>query len=105
VAAVDERIDTDAPEDEFAISFEPSALSVAFLCVLFVKFRKSLHRAYEESQSSQATTKNARAVHAFRQLIVRLSNHQEFTRSTSPTAPVPLVPKGLTLLPLEAAGN
>jgi len=32
VAAVDERIDTDAPKSKLAISIEPSVLSVAFLC-------------------------------------------------------------------------
>ena len=61
MAAVDERSDTDAPRNKLAISIEPSVLSVVFLCVLCVKFRKSLHRGYEESQSSRATTKNLRA--------------------------------------------
>jgi hypothetical protein len=105
VAAVDERIDTDAPKSKLAISIEPSVLSVAFLCVLCLKFRKSLHMGYEESQNSRATTKNARAVHTSRRVIVRMSNDLEFARSTSPTAPVRLVPKGLTLPPLKAGGN
>jgi hypothetical protein len=61
MAAVDERSDTDAPRNKLAISIEPSVLSAVFLCVLCVKFRKSLHRGYEESQSSRATTKNLRA--------------------------------------------
>jgi hypothetical protein len=34
MAAVDERIDTDAPRSKLAISIEPSLLSVVFLCVL-----------------------------------------------------------------------
>jgi len=61
MAAVDKRIDADATRNKLAISIKPSVLSVAFLSVLCVKFRKFLHRGYDESQSSRATTKILRA--------------------------------------------
>ena len=61
MAAVDKRVDTEAPKSKLAISVEPSVLSLAFLCVLCVKFRKFLHRGYDESQGSRATTKILRA--------------------------------------------
>jgi hypothetical protein len=105
MAVVDERIDTDAPRNKLAISIEPSVLSVAFLCVLCVKFRKSLHRGYDESQSSRATTKILRAGKHFDGSSYRYRITRNSRAVLLPLPSVPLVPKGLTPTPLKAAGN